>query len=153
MADAPKIALPMFNVQEARRLAREAYDRRMPQDVRRALSACINALDGVIRFDESRHPKDGPAPLTAESQISTLLRVMLHAGYGHFTGTTHYYTNAPIQIGRIKRDADESLCRARSELVYSVRSGPPDQKPKCRRCCQIAQRLTLPEPKETQRGS
>lgn len=69
---------------------------------------------------------------------STSFRVMLHAGYGHFSGTTHYYTDSAFAVGRIRRDADQSLCGASSGLVYPAPERQTEAE--CRKCREIAGR-------------
>jgi hypothetical protein len=67
-------------------------------------------------------------------------KIYLHAGYGHFVGNFHYYATQRIQIGKAKREADQSLCRAVSYRIEN--SGPnPDQRFVCKRCKAMADRV------------
>lgn len=66
-------------------------------------------------------------------------RVLLHIGYGRFTGTTHLYTTSPMTIGRIKRGADESLCGAPMPERIDDRTGK--ERAACKRCTEIAKRV------------
>ncbi len=74
----------------------------------------------------------------ATTNTKTSFDVMIHAGYGHFFGNRHYYTREPFSIGRIKREANQSLCGATTERLERDDLRRPVE---CKRCVEIAARL------------
>lgn len=66
----------------------------------------------------------------------------------HVSGAEHIIVREPLHIGRLRRDADRSLCWTTSRaprLMFDL-SGAPDETriPTCKACLSIAERITQP---------